>query len=286
MKQFYSIVKLSPNVVTQDSVAIGIILYDSSKFWHFFSTKKKNIVAKLLNNKATNISTLIKQIELKCNEINEEKTGTNLIGIENKLTNSNYFDYLKNYANGLLQFSNPTPYFGAMDEDKFNQLVNTLFNEEIKTHRLETVELPTLISTEIIERKLINKVKDKVHTNYKLTKTQIPELFFSTFEMDCIGLNGAFIGAKSLSFDKTKQTLDTNLGHYFTLISTLSSKYKKPLAENSFYLIAKEPQANASDEHKLWESVYKNELITVIDPEESNIVADLIFSKDAKTFLD
>lgn len=284
MKQFYSIVKLSPNVVTQDSVAIGIVLYDGLKFWHYFSNKKKNLVSKLLNNKASNISNIIKQIGLKCEEINSEVSSSKIIGVESKLTNSSYFDYLKNYSNGLLQFSKSTLFSGEMNDENFNRLVKTLFNEEYLSNF--NIEVPVMDFTSVVDNKLISRVKDKVHTNYKLTKKQIPELFFSSFEMDCIGLNGAFIGAKSLSFDKSKQTLDTHLGHYFTLISTLSNKYQKPLSDNSFYLISEEPKSTSSDEHKLWESVFKNELIDVITPEQSDIVADLILSKKASTFLD
>lgn len=280
MKQFYSIVKLSPNVVTQDSVAVGIVLYDGERFWNYFSTKKRSIASKLLNNNASNITTLIKQIENKCLEINNDK----VIHVESKLTNASYFEYLKNYANGLLQFSNPNSYSGEMNEQKFAQLVFALFNENVNYVSVKEV-IPSLNFHHVIQAKLVDKVKDRVHTNYKLTKEQIPEIFFPSFEMDCIGLNGAFIGAKSMSFDKSKQTLDTHLGHYFTLISTLSSKFNRPLKESSFYLIAQEPQSMASEEHNLWESVNKNELITIIDPEESNIVADLIIKKKATTFL-
>jgi hypothetical protein len=104
--------------------------------------------------------------------------------------------------------------------------------------------------------------------------------------MDCIGLNGSLIGAKSMSFEKSKTTLDKNLSHYFTLISMLSSKYNKSLKDNKFYLITEEPSVIDSEEHIVWESIIKNELVTLIHPEQSNIVADLVFEKNAGKFLD
>ncbi|MGJ8685590.1 MAG: hypothetical protein ACSHWW_13245, partial [Nonlabens sp.] len=106
------------------------------------------------------------------------------------------------------------------------------------------------------------------------------------YEMDCIGLNGSLIGAKSLSFDQSLSVIDKNISHYFTLISSLTSKYNKSLKDNNFYLISDEPNEVGSKEHKLWESVRYNELISVINPEESNKVAELILDKKATKFLD
>jgi len=128
-------------------------------------------------------------------------------------------------------------------------------------------------------------VVERVHTNYKFKPEKFPSIYFP-YEMDCIGLNGSLIGAKSLSFDKSLQVIDKDISHYFTLISSLTSKYNKSLKDNSFYLISEEPKKIESKEHKLWESVRFNELISVINPEESNQVADLIIEKEAVKFLD
>jgi hydroxymethylpyrimidine pyrophosphatase-like HAD family hydrolase len=103
--------------------------------------------------------------------------------------------------------------------------------------------------------------------------------------MDCIGKNGALIGAKSLGFDKSKTTLDKDVSHYFTLISILSNQYNMQLKDNSFYLIAREPSDIDSDNHKIWESVNNNNFISVIDPEQSDEVADKIIQKEATLFI-
>jgi len=142
-----------------------------------------------------------------------------------------------------------------------------------------------VVSQEIITKNLIDKVNTKVHTHYKFKPEVFPSIYFP-YEMDCIGLNGSLIGAKSLSFNKSLQVIDKNISHYFTLISSLSSKYNKSLKDNNFYLISEEPSEISSKEHKLWESVRYNELISVINPEESNKVADLIIEKNATKFLD
>ena len=283
MKSFYSILKFSPNIATQDSIAIGMLLFDGDKFRYYFSDKKKRVAYNLLNDKNVNLNFIIDQIIEKCDSINDDKEELQLFYNFDRLTEISYFNYLSNYSNGLIQFSEPKGLYEKIDDSSFEKLVNFLFKEPIRKTHMESDNFSK--SRMIIEKKLIKRVAERVHTNYKFKPEIFPSIYFS-YEMDCIGLNGSLIGAKSLSFEKTSQTIDNNISHYFTLISYLTSKYNKSLKDNNFYLISEEPKKIGSKEHKLWESVSYNELISVIDPEESNQVADLIIEKNAIKFLD
>lgn len=284
MKSFYSILKLSPNIATEDSLAIGVLLFDGKKFRTYFSDKKKRLANNLLDDKNLNINFIVNQIIEKCNTINSDKEELKLFYKFDKISEITYFEYLSNYSNGIIQFSKPKLLFEEMNDVAFEKLINFLFKEQIYSNYLvASNELPLYRS--IIERKLINKIDKKVHTHYRFKPEVFPSIYFS-YEMDCIGLNGSLIGAKSLSFDKTVQSLDKDISHYFTLISSLTSKYNKSLKDNNFYLISEEPEKIGSKEHKLWESVRYNELISVIHPEESNKVADLILENKATKFLE
>lgn len=283
MKKFYTIIKLAPNKAAGDTVAIGMLLFDGSKLKYYISDKKKSIALKLLNDKNIDIDFFLKQITNKCDVINNDIEESNLFNKYDKISDVSYINYLSNYSNGLLQFSKPNIFFDEVDDLKFNNLISLFFNEttiknEILIHNEINYEL-------IVQNELIEKVNNKIHTNYKFTPTNLNSIYFP-FEMDCIGLNGSLIGAKSMSFEKSKTTLDKNLSHYFTLISTLSRKYNKSLKDNKFYLITEEPSEINSEEHNVWESIIKNELVTLIHPEQSNIVADLVFEKNAGKFLE
>jgi hypothetical protein len=283
MKKFYTIIQLAPNKAAGDTVAIGMLLFDGSKLKYYISDKKKNISLKLLNDKNVDIDFFIKQITNKCDIINSDIDERNLFNKYDKISDVSYINYLSNYSNGLLQFSKPTVFFDEVDDFKFNNLINLFFNEtifknEIVIHNEINIEA-------IVQNELIKKVTNKIHTNYKFSPNNLNSIYFP-FEMDCIGLNGSLIGAKSMSFEKSKTTLDKNLSHYFTLISMLSSKYNKSLKDNKFYLITEEPSEINSEEHSVWESIIKNELVTLIHPEQSNIIADLVFEKNASKFLE
>ena len=283
MKKFYTIIQLAPNKAAGDTVAIGMLLFDGSKLKYYISEKKKSIALKLLNDKSIDIDFFIKQITNKCDVINNDIDERNLFNKYDKISDVSYINYLSNYSNGLLQFSKPSIFFDEVDDFKFNNLINLFFNENvIKTEILihNDVNFEAIVQNELIE-----KVNNKIHTNYKFSPTNLNSIYFP-FEMDCIGLNGSLIGAKSMSFEKSKTTLDKNLSHYFTLISTLSRKYDKSLMDNKFYLITEEPSVINSEEHIVWESINKNELVTLIHPEQSNIVVDLVFERNAHKFLE
>ena len=284
MKSFYSILKLSPNIATEDSVAIGLLLFDGKKFRTYFSDKKKRLANNLLDDKNVNLNFIVNQIIEKCNTVNSDKEELKLFYKFDKLSEISYFEYLSNYSNGIIQFSKPKPLYEEMNDIAFEKLINFLFNEPLNRNYLVASSELSLYRN-IVEKKLINKVDKKVHTHYRFKPEVFPSIYFS-YEMDCIGLNGSLIGAKSLPFDKSAQSLDKDISHYFTLISSLTSKYNKSLKDNNFYLISEEPEKIGSKEHKLWESVRYNELISVIHPEDSNKVADLIVEKKAAKFLD
>lgn len=282
MKKFYTIIQLAPNKAAGDNVAIGMLLFDGYKLRHYISDKKKSIALKLLIDKQVDIDFFIKQITNKCHIINNDIEERNLFNKYDKITDASYISYLSNYSNGLIRFSKPTIFFDDVDDLRFEALIKLFFNES--TIKYDKISQSETNVDDIIQSKLIDRVSDKIHTNYRFSPTNFDSIYFP-FEMDCIGINGSLIGAKSMSFDKTKTTLDKNLSHYFTLISTLSRKYNKSLKDNKFYLIADEPSDIASEEHNVWESVNKNNLVTIVAPEQSNIIADLVFEKEARKFL-
>lgn len=281
MKNFYSIVRISTNIATSDTLAIGVILFNGDEFRYYFSAKKKNTAARLLKSNV-NIDFLIKQISSKCEEFNKDKGEDKLIYKYDNFHQASYFEYLSRYSNGLLQFSKPIIINeNVFDDIKFAGLIGYLFDEHLFS---EVVEVKRSHEEYAIETKLIDKVRDKVHTHYKFSTANLPSIYFP-FEMDCIGKNGALIGAKYIDFGKTIHALDTNVSHYFTLISNLSLTYNKDLAKNHFYLLADEPTQIESKEHQLWETLKNNKVIDVISPEESDKVAELIFDKNATVFL-
>jgi hypothetical protein len=284
MKPFYTIIQLAPNTATNDAVGIGMLLFDGFKFRHYFSHNKLKPAKKLLQNKEVNIKFLLAQIEEKFECINNDHKEFKLFFNFEKLSDISYFEYLNKYSNGILRFGKPIALYETLDDVAFSKLVQFLFGETITQQAVAFKEIFEQ-SQAVIYDKLISVVEDKVHTHFHFNPEVFPTIYF-TYEMDCIGMNGSLVGAKSVSFNRSIQTIDKDISHYFALLSSLSSRYNKSLKENDFFLITEEPSEIGSKEHQLWETIKLNDLIQVIHPEESDIVADLVLEKNAEKFLD
>lgn len=285
METYYSIVKIAPNPSAGDSLSIGLLLRDLSGFRLHFSENKKKAAKHLLYENGDVVDFLVKQVEHKIKEINKDlkKHKNELFSIPT-LINSDYFSYLHNYSNGILQFSKPAMLDDEVNTEKFMKLFEILV-DKLPLEENKSIEIKEQKFIRTIERKLISRVKDQVHTHIKIDNKTIQSMYYQ-FEIDCIGLNGAFVGAKSLPFTKSPQTLDTQISHYTNLITFLSISRKKEYEKNHFYLIADEPAAINSPEHKIWDSIQKQNLFKVINSEQSDTVAQVIEETKAKKFLE
>ena len=285
MQTFYSIIKLAPNSSAGDSISVGLLLCHKDKYFLLFSHNKINIVKKLIDDNADVIDFIVKQLSQHIEKLNTEsvKSKSELFPLKT-LLNSEYFSYLNTYCNGVLQFSAPAFINDEITEHKFLSLFK-LFVENFIEKDLKAVVDPDKKFFNVINKKLIKKVSKKIHTNCTINHSMLDTLYFQ-YEMSCIGLNGAFVGAKALPFNKSNTTLDKDISHYIALISLLSSSYKKDVKNNHFFLIADEPSEIKSPEHKTWDNIQKNPLFKILHSEESEKVAEVVEKTKATKFFE
>jgi hypothetical protein len=285
MKSFYSIIKITPNSLSDENLSIGMIVSDRNGFKWKFSKYKKQIAKSLVEIDNSLIDFLEREIEKKLRDENLllKQSKEQLFDIDNLLT-SEYFKYLSNYSNGILKFSNPKYIAKDISEREFIKLYSLFVDnkEDMKVVNPNAQFEKAFYNR--VNTNLIEKVKDRVHTNVKFDSKTIPAIM--SFEMDCIGLNGAFIGAKALPFTQVKETLIKNVNTYISVIAQLSISHQKNLKDNQFFLIADEPLKKNTNEAKYWNQLRKNEsILSVIPSSDSALVAELIESKNAHKFL-
>lgn len=286
MKSFYSMIKISPNEMSGDSLTIGLIMSTSTGIKLRFSKTRKQIIKGFISVDVSVIDTIEREVQNTVKELNNsdliKKSG--LFDLPT-LLDANYFAYLSNYSNGLLKFSTPNFIADDVDDQKFNKLYSLLV-ENTQEVLLSDSPAKNMVNVfyKTIYEKLITRVKDKVHTNQNIDNKIVPTLF-NAFEMDCIGLNGAFVGAKSLPFTQSKETLHKSINTYISVIAHLSSRFSKSINDNNFFLIADQPDKN-TEAYKLWDQIYKSEnFLKIVSSNESDMIAELIESKNATTFL-
>jgi len=266
-------------------LSIGLLLYNGEKFWLQFSEERKSVAKKLLDTNADIVDFTVKQLQNKIDEMNKSISDAyggffeadNLLGIPE-------FKHISNYSNGVIRFSEPAFLNDTVTDEKFQKLFSLLIDKlETKTEKQQDSKDANF--KQKIQNKLIKRVESKVHTNLELNPANVHGLYYN-FNIDCIGLNGAFIAAKSIPFHKKYDTIDKELGHYFALMSILKLTYQRKSEDDHFYVIADEPSEVNSKEHKTWESLKQNPAVKLMYTEQSELIALEIEEKNAGKFLE
>lgn len=285
MKTYYTILKLSPNTIVGDSLSIGLLVCRGNKYWLKVSDHKKNIAKKLLGDKEKSVDFVIKQLSTYLRQLNQETQKSDLFIFESFIT-EDYINYLNIYANGILQFSKASLIDDDFNDLKFSKLYSLLI-EKTTIEKEESVLLnqnSDWVLEQNVQNRLISKVRNKIHTEITIDNSILKSIYFN-YEMDCIGLNGSFVGAKSMSLDLTVPTLEKNVSHYVTLIALLTQKYDKNLNNNKFFLIADEPSYKTPS-HKFWEEMKDVSTFKLISSDEVEQVTETVEQTGATKFLE
>ena len=112
MKPFYSIIRIAPSPSTGDTLSVGLLLCYEDKYILKFSEDKIRIAKALIGEQAESIDFIEKHLKKFVTSHNESRLrlqnslfeGMNI----NTLLSPDYFSYLSNYSNGILQFSKPS----------------------------------------------------------------------------------------------------------------------------------------------------------------------------------
>jgi len=284
MKTFYTIIKIASNTLAGDTLSIGLLLYNGDKFWLQFSDERKSVAKKLLDANADIVDFASKQLQNKVDEMNKSISEAYSSFFEgNDVPGIPEFKHISNYSNGVLRFSEPAFLNDTVTDEKFQKLFSLLVDKlSVKAEKLQDTKDADF--KEKIQTKLIKRVENQVHTNLELTPKLVHGLYYN-FNIDCLGLNGAFVAAKSIAFHKKYESIDRELGHYFALMSILKLTYKRKSEDDNFYIIADEPSEMESKEHRTWESLMQNPAVKLIQTEQSDLIAQKIEEKQAHKFL-
>ena len=282
MNAFYLLIKIATHVAAGDTLSIGLLAFDG-ELWHVHFSKSRTTTAiKLAPGAAHAIPLLIEQIIMKVKALNADlQESRNLLFGPSKQFSATDFEQFSQYSNGLLRFTAPAPLSVGLNAAKFRKLYALLVDADADLPKTPKgkVALP-----EVIREDLIHRVHNRVHTHIDVSAANVPGLY-TRVHMDCLGRNGALIGAKYISFERTRQQVDLDLSHYFLLISLLIKQQHGISAHDSFYLLAELPKQTAAAVHRIWDEVQQNEMVIVLAPQEAGRVADEIEERNAQRFL-
>ena len=197
MKSSYSIIRFVNNPLSKENLAIGLIMISNNKVYYKFSNQKIQLVErinpvnfKLLEYTISKINNFIK------NEIEQEVS----LFSDNHKVNFEYLKRLSIYNNGFLQFDNPSVINIDFDEVKFDEFFHKYIDLVIKPIEKKVIDNSF---SKVIKKIFREPLKDIIDIDYKVKRTEIPNLFFD-YKLDGIGYNGVIYSVKSIDLNSEK----------------------------------------------------------------------------------
>lgn len=281
---FHLLVRIAPNPVAGEAVAVGLVFFDGQRYQFRFSPRKQRLAAELAPASRRIVYQLIDHVAQRL----ESDTEARLHGVNNnspELIKLADWQYMNRYSNGLLQISDPHPVV-LFEDDVPSAVFEQLYGRLVeKSKAASDPSLDTFISPAPIQA-LVERVKESVHTELHLTDQLLSGLFFE-LDLTCLGLNGSFTAAHTLPLERfTMPTLQQHIFEYETAAQILTQTYKKSLENSAFYIICDEPsQSKDPAKHKLWQALERHPVLKTLPTAQAEQVADRIEKTKAHRFL-
>ncbi len=283
MKSAYSILKYVNNPLSNEAIALGLIVIADKQVYFHLSNQKLEL-AKKLNSKN------YKLLEFSLNQfksfVKREAVDESIFLFKSeKQLNNEYLNRLSNYNNGILQFSKPEIIHSNVSPTTFQDYFKKFIGEEI---HFEGKQKESDFK-KVIEEKLYNPLRDKIDIDYILRKKQIDTLFFD-FHFDGIGVNGSLYAAKAIDFNSNRQLgqIRNDISDFESVIERLKrlADSKGLSSDHKFCLIVDQYKGNAPSYNDLYSILKKDNmpLFDIISSKEMDTFVDLVIKNKARKF--
>lgn len=286
MKSFYSIIRYVNNSVTNENLAIGIVMLSGNNIFYNFSKEKLSLASKLNEKSAKLLSYVIDNIKTSLEA--DKRNSKSLFETEFNY-NLEFLNKLSVYSNNFLQFDQPTAINMEFNEESFNDFF-VKYIDVVSKVRKENKEDKSFTSK--VSNCFINPLKDVIDTNYKIKKGSLPKLFFD-YVLDGIGVNGVIYSVKSIDInsDKSIDSLKRDISELESLNLRLDkfaeSKDIDP-DKNQHYLIVDSYKGEKNTHQELYdvlmESKSSNFPYKILDTSELTSVVKKIEKAKAQKF--
>lgn len=199
MKSFYSVLYLKSESISDEKIAVGMLLNADNKPVFDYSEDKLKVAAKIIDSDAVDsIERTLKNIKKKVRSYSKDKKQTEAFDIDP--FTSGYFDYLSRYSNNLLIYSKPSENMGDFENEDFASLFKLLIDKNYGV-----VEEKTVSFKDKAEKTLkASRVSERLDIKYRVPKERVKSIF-SNKEVDYIGVNDSIYSGN---------IIDTATDHY------------------------------------------------------------------------
>ena len=287
MESYYSILRFVNNSISNEAIAIGLVLLSDDQVFAKISQSKVDIAKKLNPKASTLLDFTLKQLRTFLDQEAKEQPGS--IFKFPKRLNSEFLKRLSDYNNGLLQFSPPSYIKENITQRSFSMYFDKFIGS---TDELHSLKIEKSVFQSVIEQKFCIPLKDRIDVNYTIKKKSLPSLFFD-FKIDGIGVNGSIYAAKSIDFNANRQLnlIKSDISEFESVIERLKLfAIDKGIANNDpqYYLIV-DPYNGKSPSYLDLYSLLKEENMPFFSLKASNELenlVDLVIKNNVRKFSD
>lgn len=287
MQAFISILYVQTNSISTEKIAVGLIAFANNEVVFDVSNNKLKLIQGLSSKDV--YEQAIFGINLIKNEVdfNSKNQFTNKLKLKLSAFSKDYFIYLNKYSKGVLQFSDPKPYSGEVNQYSFKKIFEK-FIAEWDTHKFDNTKIKHNIQFQTsIKKKLKNPAfQEKADVDYKLDPKNINGLL-APQDIALITVNGSILGAQAIDFTTNVETIVKNVYEYEIMIYCLNKiklKNKKSTG-NSFILLFNKPASKSNQEKVLNDIVKtKNNIFTLQDENYIETLEGKLENGDYKKF--
>jgi hypothetical protein len=254
MKTFISILSAKTNSYSNEKVVIGLLAITAQKMHFGFAEEKLSLFSKFFDhqNPSSLLKKVLEQIKVAVDEQNSVNPAAKM-SLSTSLYNEEYFDYLKKYSNGLLQFSETLEIPKLFTTEDFESYFKNFVGSDLKTKPI------------IKKRNIHSTVKayfkkegltEKADVDFNLHPTDFKGILKST-KIPLITKNGNVNAIQVIDF-KTQPNSITGHLYETKIIQESLVKFLEPkkIALNKIQIAFDEPEVN-TPQHSIFDMAYK-----------------------------
>jgi len=216
MKPFYSVLYLKSESISDEKIAVGMLLNADRKPLFDYSGDKLKVASKIIDSEAVDsVEKLLKNVKRKVDSLSEDNNQKEAFDVD-PFTNS-YFDYLNRYSNNLILYSKPAENIGDFKREDFDSLFKLLVDKNYRFDKKETVTFKKKVE----ETLRASQVSERVDIRYRVPKDRVKSIL-SNHEVDYIGANGKIYSGNVIDTSTDHYSIENKIYQIRALISGLT----------------------------------------------------------------
>ncbi|MEZ4938702.1 MAG: hypothetical protein R2799_14020 [Crocinitomicaceae bacterium] len=236
MKQFYSLVYVKPNVLTDELILVGMIAGIQNKPFFYLSESRMRIVKKSM--KVNQYESLKNSMTLIHNEISDLSRMPESLPLFDHAYSYDIIRATSLYKKNLLLFSNPSEIMGSGIME-ISRLVKLIFNEKYHSFQPDKKQISFRSKWIGIQKLTRHTLRRKLTLNPNTIKT-----IFFPHQIDLLGVYGdRFVSFHGLDLQSAPRTIEKNVFEFTRLIRGLEEYgQKRNMQKGVHFLVIENPR--------------------------------------------